>query len=410
MEREELENLNTQVNNTYNGYNTNEIIYQNQNNYQRPIQNQTFMTNNTINENLVQSSTIYQNQNMNIEKEISPEKTNEEPKKKNKIKLFKKKNNDNIDEDTIKPLVTSRVLFISIIDKIYLITIILSLIILTYINFKGNISSLSYRFFDKLRIEINIIIILTICYAILNWIYKCLTKTVLSLTKTEVYREIQLPFIKLETNIPLNKITGISTYNYLWIFRIIIIHQYGKLPLIFPTWNNKEFKDKLNELITTNDKKIENKYKKNSLVSNKKYYIYTTIILVGIILMIGIIRFIAYSNSPEKDMIGTYTYKYIPSYSYYSKDYYITLNEDGTCDFNIYSDVKKIESCNWQYNKKNKELILEHEYYSDIYYSWYTQKGTSSIKYDFDNKKIIFNYSGYEDWIFTRDNQNLTKY
>ena len=156
MEREELENLNTQVNNTYNGYNTNQTIYQNQNNYQQPTQNQTFMTNNTINENLVQSSTIYQNQNMNIEKEISPEKTNEEPKIKNKIKLFKKKNNDNIDEDTIKPLVTSRVLFISIIDKIYLITIILSLIILTYINFKGNISSLSYRFFDKLRIEINI--------------------------------------------------------------------------------------------------------------------------------------------------------------------------------------------------------------------------------------------------------------
>ena len=414
MEREQLEQINNQEINTYNAttYNPNQTIFENQtiNNTEQPSPLQVPVENKVPEENIITEPIIEENKEIITEKLETITEINVEPKKKKKFKLFKKKNKDKSEEDTIKPLVTSRLLFISIIDKIYLTTIILILIILTYNNFKGNISSLSYHFFDKLKSEINIIIILIICYAILNWVYKCITKTVLILTQNEVYREWQVPFIKLETSIPLNKITGVTSYKFLWIFRLIIIHQYGKLPLIFPTWNNQEFKDKLNELITTDDKKIENKYKKNSLVSNKKYYIYFTILLTIIILILGIIRFISYSNSPEKDMIGTYTYKYLPSYSYYSKEYFIILNEDGTCDFNIYTDIENLESCNWEYNKKNKELILNYEYYSDYYYSWYPYEGTSSFKYDMDNKTIIFNDNTYEDWIFTREDRNLIKY
>jgi len=416
MEKEILEQTNNQVNNTNNEmiFNNNQIVFENQS--QSNIGSTAIEENNNIYEESKQiiKPTIEEKQQIfeqTIEKdkettEEIKEVNSEIPKKKKKIKILHKfkKNKNDIEEEKIKPLVISRLLFISILDKIYLIAIILTLIILTYNNFQGNISSLGYNFMNRLKYEINIVIILIICYLILNWTYKCATKTILCLTEKEVYREWQIPFIKLKTNIPLNKITGVSSYNFLWIFRTIIIHQYGKLPLIFPTWNNEEFKNKLNELITTENKKIESNYEKNSLVLKKKYYIYFIILFIGIISILGITRFIAYSTSIEKDMVGTYkcTYKQY----YWNKNYFITLKDDGTCDFNIDDDINNLESCDWQYDKENKSIMLYYEYYKRGYfYSSYPKSETKLLPYDLNERTITHN-----GWIFKRDNQNITKY
>ena len=86
-------------------------------------------------------------------------------------------------------------------------------------------------------------------YLLLNWFYKCAAKTMLCLTKNEVYKEIYIPFKRTESSIPLNKITKVTTHEVFWIFRTIVIHQYGKLPVIFFTWNNQEFKELLNKIL-----------------------------------------------------------------------------------------------------------------------------------------------------------------
>ena len=137
-----------------------------------------------------------------------------------------------------KALVTSRVLFISVLDKIYLV--LLGLIFLggTISIFKGNISSLSYSFWGKVGKELIFLVILFLIYLLMNWFYKCAVKTMLCLTENEVYKEAYVPFKRAETSIPLNKITSVSTINFFWIFRSIIIHQYHQFPLVFMTWNN----------------------------------------------------------------------------------------------------------------------------------------------------------------------------
>lgn len=288
----------------------------------------------------------------------------------------------------IKALVTSRLLFISVLDKIYLVVLLLMLVLLTYNNFAGDISSVSYGFWSRVGYEIIILISMVICYFIFNWFYKCAGKTMLCLTENEVYKETYVPFKRTETSIPLNKITAVTTHNVFWIFRLIIIHQYSKLPMIFFTWNNQEFKDKLNELIIQDKEKIENEYEDKNIISKDKYkYLkYLGITLAGVICLVGIVRFFNFVFSPEKKVAGTYTYN--------SNE--IILNKDGNC---VIDDiVDDVTDCSWSYNKDSKEVNVDYEYsYYSYYYGSSTRHDNLYLEYDSSKKTLK-----YENTVYTK--------
>lgn len=278
-----------------------------------------------------------------------------------------------------KPLVISRVLFISALDKIYMLMLLIMLFGATYNVFAGDISSLNYGFWERIFKEISIIIGMIIIYLIFNWFYKCAAKTMLCLTENEVYKEAYWPFKRSETSIPLNKITGITTYNLFWIFRTIIIHQYGKLPIIFMTWNNQEFKNKLTELIVTEKNDIENEYENRNIINknNMKHLKWLGYILIGLIVLIGFIRFINYLTNPGRSLAGTYTYE--------EKE--IILNKDGTCDI---EDLKSsAEECEWEYNEEYSQVEVKYEYYS--WYSSYSLTGEISLDFNKDDKTLTYN-------------------
>ena len=279
-----------------------------------------------------------------------------------------------------KALVTSRILFISALDKIYLVILLLIFAGLTWINFAGDVSDLDYGFWSRVGIEIVIIIGMVIYYFLLNWFYKCAAKTMICVTENEVYMEKYVPFKRSETSIPLNKITGISTFNFFWIFRILIIHQYGKLPIVFPTWTNQIFKDKLNELITTEKEKVENEFEDKNIIGKDKlkYLKYLGIALVAVIGLIGIVRFFNYAFSAESKLSGTYTYQ----------DEEITLNKDGTCvAYNIINE--DIDDCSWTYDEEDSEVSVRLEYreYSR-YYGYYTDYDYVYMLYNSKNKTL----------------------
>ena len=74
----------------------------------------------------------------------------------------KVKKEDKKEEKYQKAIVTSRVLFVSVLDKIYLVILGIWFIIWTIFNFSGDISSLNYGFFRRLGNEVIFIIILFI--------------------------------------------------------------------------------------------------------------------------------------------------------------------------------------------------------------------------------------------------------
>ena len=301
----------------------------------------------------------------------------EEAKSKVKEKIKKEKKEDK-EVKYEKAIVTSRVLFVSVLDKIYLGILGLWFIIGTISNFSGDIASLNYGFFRRLKDEIIFLIILVIVYLFLNWLYKCVAKTMLCLTKDEVYREHYIPFKRTEDTIPLNKITKVSTVNFLWIFRSIIIHQYHAFPLIFFTWNNREFKDELTELLTKRTDKVENEYKNRNIITKEMYKIvfYIGIFVLGIITLLGIIRLFAFMFSNERNIAGTYSYE----------DKEIVLNKNGTCD--ISKLVDNTFDCTWTYDSEDKELELDYKY---KYGSFYTTDATKIVNYDTKEKVIEYN-------------------
>ncbi len=287
-----------------------------------------------------------------------------------------------------KALVTSRILFISALDKIYLVILLLTFVFLTWGNFAGDVSDLNYGFWARVGTQIVIIIGMVIYYFLLNWFYKCAAKTMICVTENEVYKEEYVPFKRSETSIPLNKITGVSTFNFFWIFRFLIIHQYGKLPIVFPTWTNQIFKDKLNELVTTEKEKVENEFEDKNIIGKDKfkYLKYLGIALVAIIGLIGIVRFFNYVFSAEAKISGTYTYQ----------DKEITLNKDGTCEAYNVIDEDTLD-CSWTYDKEDSEISVRLEYseYSR-YYGYYTDYDYVHMLYDSKNKTLTDNDKVYK--------------
>lgn len=305
-----------------------------------------------------------------------------------KVKV-EKKEKVKVEEKKQKSLVTCRVLFISVLDKIYLVLLGLWFLIGTFSIFNGSIGSLNYGFWERIGREILFLIILFIVYLILNWFYKCAAKTMLCLTKNEVYKEHYIPFKRSETSIPLNKITGVSTINVFWIFRTIIIHQYHRFPMIFATWDNQEFKDKLNELITTDKEHVENEYENRNIITQEmyKYLAYVGIVFAGIIVILGIVRFFAFTFNGERKIAGTYT----------NDNNKIVLNKNGTCQ--IENLVDKVTDCIWSYDSDDKEVRVNYEYEYSYYYNRYTStsKGNMTLKYNTSDKSLE-----YKDTKFTK--------
>lgn len=276
-----------------------------------------------------------------------------------------------------KSLVTSRVLFVSILDKIYLAILAIIFTGSTYSNFFTS-SSKNYYFWEKLSNELFIIVGLVISYFLINWLYKCAIKTMICVTEKEVYSEIYFPFVKIEKSIPLSKITKVSIANYFWIFRAVIIHQYNKLPLIFFTWNNKEFKNKVRELIVNDNDIIVNEFKNKNLITRKNIK-FVGISLVVIIVVMLIVSLVLFLINPIRKISGTYTYQSAK----------IILNKDGNCDISSMDDYK---TCVWSYNESLKTIDIEYtyDYYSSFLDKVTTYHATLQFDYDLKNQTLIY--------------------
>lgn len=281
-------------------------------------------------------------------------------------------------------LVTCRVLFISVLDKIYLVMLLLLFAGLTIANFSGNISSISYGFWNRVGYEIVIVLGMVGAYFLFNWFYKCAVKTILCLTNKELYKESYVPFIRSESSIALSKIAKVSTCNYFGIFRCVIIHQYNHLPMIFFTWNNQELKDKLDELLVSRTEKVKNEYVDKNILA-KEHYVYLkyiAMILGAIICLIGIVKFFSFLFSAERRLAGTYT----------NQSNQIVLMSNGNCDIDDIED-DAIE-CNWSYNKDTKKVSVTYAYYN---YYWSKTKNYNTIMLDYnsDNKTISYYSTTY---------------
>ena len=300
-------------------------------------------------------------------------------KEKEEVKEEKKKNKK--DRKTIKPLVVCRVLFISVLDKIYFVILCLMFVISTWQNFAGNFGSVSYGYWARVFSELGILIGLTITYLIYNWFYRCAAKTMLSITEKEIYIEKYIPFKRTEKSIPLEKITSVTTINLFWIFRSLIIFQYHQIPTIFFTWNNQELKDKFDELVNKRTEDVENEYNdRNILTFLKPGFLKKFFIGVGCLLVIlGIIRFFGYIFSPSKSVPGTYV----------NGENKIVLEKDGSCDI---TPIKESTSCNWQLLDDEKTVYVTFEYE----YTWFGSKTTSTSNISFDYEKNKLTYNGVE--------------
>lgn len=278
-----------------------------------------------------------------------------------------------------KAIFTSRVLFISVLDKIYLVLLAIIFVINTIAIFHGDISSLNYEFGVRLRSYILFVVIFVLIYLLFNWIYKCASKTMLCVTKNGVYKETYFPFYKSTYNIPLNRITKVSDVNILWIFRFVVINQYHHIPIVFPTWTNKEFKDALVELLIKDKEDIENEGECHNILSLEysKVFKYLGIAVAAIIVLVGFVRAIGYASNPGRRIAG--------SYKNTDEEEVIILNKDGTC---VYDEEEK---CTWKYEKKDKKVVLS---YKSGYY--YVSDKELELTYDKSNKTLNSSYDTYK--------------
>lgn len=282
----------------------------------------------------------------------------------------------------VKPLVEARVLFITILDKVLLALFILLFVSATYNAFSGNLSSVNYNFWGRVGGYVITLIVLAIVYFFWNWLYSCLAKTMISLTKTQIHIEKYVPFKKLESSIPLGKVTRATTVDIIWIFRLLIIHQYHQLPIIFWTWNNHAFKDKLNELVLGENEQVENEFNcKNILPKSwEKYLKYVAVGLVALITLIGVARLFASAFSPAKKVPGSYTFE----------DKNVVLSKDGTCELTGFNS-NKVSECEWNYNEETSYVYITYKYVTTS--SFYGEREYSSsmnMSYNKDDKTLTY--------------------
>jgi len=298
-----------------------------------------------------------------------------------KAKELQEKDEEGTTKKKKDALITCRVLFISILDKIILIMLGIFFVVSTYSVFHGDMSSLSYGFWYRVLRELYVVIATVISYFIYNWIYRCIAKTMMCLTENQIYMEKYIPLHRWEVSIPLNKVTSVQSYKFLWIIRCVVIWQYTYLPKIFWTWNAQQFKDKAEELLTKADYKVKNEYESKNIINKGqfKYVIYGAIVLVAIIFFLGVVRFFSYMFSDERNLQGTYS----------NDTGSFTLEKDGTCSIQL-KNVTSIR-CTWEYDSTNKQIVFKYAY-----------KGYGSSEYEnslttyYDKKVITYNNNEFK--------------
>jgi len=276
--------------------------------------------------------------------------------------------------------VTCRVLFYSVLDKIFLLLLFLGFCIMTYFNFRGDIFSGTYGYWRRVLLEIGIILLFAILSFIVNWFYNCIVKTMLCVCRGMIYKESYLPFWHKVTSIPLRHVSSISIVNFLWIFRSVIIFQYHHFPMIFFTWNNQKFKDKVDELLGF-EQNISNSYESKSLFQRKHipYLQWMFIILIILLIILGVFHLFGYLFSTERSISGTYS----------NGNQYITLKTNMSCDIKV-NRIHDLMRCSWSYDEENSTIEIQYEYSKDNYFgNAYTKKDSMVVGYQ--EKALTYN-------------------
>ena len=297
----------------------------------------------------------------------------------------------------LKPLVSSRVLFVTVLDKIYFaglfLTFILSIIAYVNVRVSWNIYGASYfgSLFSFIVGLLGILIGFVIAYLILNWLYKCVEKTMVCMTRKEVYGEFYAPFYRGELSIPIDKITRIDTVKVFWIFRTLIIHRYHQIPIVFPTWNAQEFKDKWTEVVMDRDEKVENEFETRSIIPAwlKKKWLIIVIALAAVLVLATISFTVRYLDDPIMKIPGTYVFD----------DQKIILTEDGMCELENISDYE-VTDCGWSIGEFYNNTLELHISYSYRYkYSWsnryYTSDSSTIAEFDNKNETLEFDWNTF---------------
>ena len=318
-----------------------------------------------------------------------------------KIKDTVKEVNSKKNNDTKKAIVECRVLFSSVLDKIFLVLLGLYLLGGTFLIFKGNMLSLNYGFYGRLKTEVVFLVIFVIVYFFVNWLYKLIRKTMLCATDKEVYMEIYLPFYRMEVTIPYEKITSVSTIKLFWIFRAVIIKQYTKLPILFYTWDSQNFKNEVEKHITNEDKVIENNLKTNNMIrkENKLIAIIAGIVMAVILVMIGVASIVGNMLAPERRLVGSYVYK--------QRSAEIKINKNGICEFDPGkgSSSYVIESCKWTYDSENNIVNVDFYYtYKSKYYTSTSRLNSMHLEFN-KEKETLTSKEGTTTIVFTKEKE-----
>ena len=270
-----------------------------------------------------------------------------------------------------KALVTSRVLFYTVLDKIYVLLFAFTFIyglIFGLVNKNKSIGGV-LGYYALFIIEMVLIALL------LNWIYKCVTKTMLCITEDEVYKEAYAPLKRSEMSIPLNKITSVTTFNFLWIFRSIIIFQYHQLPVVFFTWTNQEFKDKFDELVNKRKEEIVNEYEDKNMISfiDKKHYPIIGAVLGGLVVLFLIIAIIMSFMDPAAKVAGTYA----------NDSGEVKLGKDKSCSV---PGVENMTKCSWSYDDTSNIVTVNYSY--EVKYLSVAKETDRTLTYTYSDKTL----------------------
>ena len=280
---------------------------------------------------------------------------------------------------------TCRVLFYTIFDKIFLLVLFVGFITCTYLNFRGDVFSGTYGYWKRIFYECGIILSFGIGSFLFNWIYNCIVKTMLCVTPEMIYKESYFPFYRKETSIPLNHVTSVSTINFLWIFRSVVIHRYHHFPMIFFTWNNQRFKNRVDELLGM-DSYISNAYQDRGMFQKRDIpFIKWMFIILGMFLLVlGIVHLFGYMFSTERSLSGTYK----------NGNQYIQLRVSKTCDLKI-NRVHDVLKCNWEYDEEHQTIEISYEYTKNNYFgNEYNKKDTMTLGYK--DKVLTYNSVDYQ--------------
>ncbi len=278
---------------------------------------------------------------------------------------------------------TFRLLFSSVMDKVFLFCLMIGFVVVSFYNFKGNIFGLSYGYWIRFLKEFLIVIIFLILSLLCNWLYKCIIKTMICVTNNSITREVYFPFWKIETSIPIQHITSVSSFSFFLIIRGVVINQYNRFPILFFTWNHQLLKSKLDKLLHNDS--IDYNGAAHKTIFRRKYYPvlrWFFLISVMMIILLGIVRFFGYISNSERKISGTYI----------KGNQSIKLMDNGECLLRLLN-ITKLKKCKWQYNEKKHTIRINYEFSKKNYYGdLYESKDSITVGY----KDDLLIYNGVE--------------